>query len=160
MAKRDITRERPEILLYHHPGGEGGLLVHICAGIEEEGVPYRRESREGGDAVSLAYQAAQESRLGVGIGLDAQGRAALHFERMEPAHPLFTLTGREAGRVHFARNLGSNAARLVKGVPFKPWEETEVEEQTATAAVPGESDRDLIRRIVEAVLAQGEGARR
>jgi hypothetical protein len=90
------------------------ILQEILNGIEEESVFYEVKSVEPNNAVSLAYEAAGTSVLEVGIGIDNSGAVALHYRKMET--PLFTLqpsNGKEA-----QRRLGTNGARLVRGIPF------------------------------------------
>jgi hypothetical protein len=86
-------------------------------GAEEEGVPCRLVDSTGGDAVNLAYAAAQGSRLGVGVGI-AESRAALHEAHMPPAHPVFAID-LQASIMLACRLMGSNAGRMVKHMPLR-----------------------------------------
>lgn len=101
-------------------------LAEVQWGIEEEGVPQITETvaHDQESAVSLAYEAAGRSRLGVGLALDQEGELVLHYFRMPQDRPLFLVlvSGEEMVK---ARALGNNAARLVKGIPFKALEEDE-----------------------------------
>ena len=94
------------------------LRQRLAEGMEEEGVPYRfSEHSDADDAVSLSSQAAHASTLEVGVGLDATGNIAVHTRRLPADQPLFL-----AAWPHDAaalRRLGSHAARLVKGLPFR-----------------------------------------
>ena len=155
------SRQRPRIHFYFHPQVAESLIDSIAAGIEEEGVPYWREARDQGDAVTLAYTAAQESHLGVGLGLEADGLLVLHYERLQPGHPLYQ--GRVGNRPLTGRHVGSNAARLVKGIPFKPWVEEDARtiSPPATALPAGETlDPLLIKRVVEVLLGHDITPRR
>lgn len=92
-------------------------LQPLLLGIEEEQIPYQFISM-GADVPSLnqrAYQAAVASRLSVGMAYD-QSRVVVHYKNLAPDKPLFDepITTPEAVRI-----IGANAARLVKGVPFK-----------------------------------------
>ena len=58
---------RPTIIIYCKDADKD-LLREVCAGIEEEGVLYQTEEREG-DLDSLAFDAAKESMLGSGVGI-------------------------------------------------------------------------------------------
>jgi hypothetical protein len=90
--------------------------LELLYGAEEEGVPCEVEEREGGSAAALAYQAALASVLGVGIGVDDAGQMAVHFNKLPEGKPLFALNYRlDRDQV---RRAASNAARLVKGIPF------------------------------------------
>ena len=105
---------RPTIIIYTREADED-LLREICAGIEEEGVLYEIHSREG-TLDELAYEAAKESMLGSGIGVTGQ-RAAMQMARLPMGKNVFELN---APRFWQCRNLGSNSARAVKKMPFKP----------------------------------------
>ena len=91
-------------------------LRELLCGVEEEGVPCEVEAAGEGSAVTLAYKAAEASVLGVGLGLDGAGMAAVHYNKLPAEKPLFTLNYRLDGDK--LRYLAVNAARLVKGIPF------------------------------------------
>lgn len=111
-----IQQIKPTIHILADTAAPEALLKELQYGIEEEGIPYEQGSKEGCDAVALAWEAANASRLGVGVGLDAQS-LVLHYSKLQPKEPLFQLPARvEKGRV---RLLGSNAARLVKKLPLR-----------------------------------------
>jgi len=100
---------------------ESALLREILAGLEEEGVPGRVrvvEGPGGTDAVALAHEAAQNSDLEVGLGLDANGAIALHHRRADADQPIFTTAGSAVDGL-VARAFGVNAARLVKVQPLR-----------------------------------------
>lgn len=105
---------KPTIIIYTREADED-LLREICAGIEEEGVLYEIRPREGG-LDQLAYEAARESMLGSGIGITGQ-RIAMQMERLPEGRNVFEL---DHPRFWQCRNLGSNSARAVKKMPFKP----------------------------------------
>ena len=90
-------------------------IREIQAGIEEEGVPWVSEYKEGLDALLLAYQAACTSALGVGIGVSGD-EICIHYAKLPQEKPLFSI---KAGGISSWRCCGYNAARLVKGVYFK-----------------------------------------
>jgi hypothetical protein len=88
-----------------------GFLAALTEGIEEEGVPYeiRRlngeaDGRENAHML-FAYRAAEDSALGVGVGV-AGGRGALSARGVPPGCGLFD--GQPPGLI------GRNAARAVK----------------------------------------------
>ncbi|MDR0550512.1 MAG: glycerol dehydratase reactivase beta/small subunit family protein [Spirochaetaceae bacterium] len=95
---------------------DAALVDEILFGIEEEGVPFELERTGGGSASALAYQGALDSELGVGIGVDSGGFMAVHYNKLPPEKPLFTV--RYTLDRDLARTAASNAARLVKGIPF------------------------------------------
>ncbi|MDR2551580.1 MAG: glycerol dehydratase reactivase beta/small subunit family protein [Treponema sp.] len=107
----------PSIKLYANSDLESPELVQeILCGAEEEGVPCELDASAEGAAVVLAFRAALDSVLGVGIGIDSKGTAAVHYSKLPENSPLFTLNYRIDGEK--LRGLASNAARLVKGMPF------------------------------------------
>ena len=75
-----------------------------------------RSIPERGNLDELAYEAAKESMLGSGIGVTGQ-RAAMQMARLPMGKNVFELN---APRFWQCRNLGSNSARAVKKMPFKP----------------------------------------
>lgn len=88
----------------------------VLLGIEEEGIPYDVQEEHCGDCLELAHKASLESRLGVGVGISKEG-IVLQFEKLDKAAPLFRI---KLYQTDLFRRLGSNAARLVKKMPFKP----------------------------------------
>lgn len=99
-------------------GRQDSCLKALKAGMEEEGVPWKELECGNESSISLSREGAEWSQLGVGVGIDAQGSISIHFHRLEHTEPLFYCEGTQATAVK-ARRLGANAARLVKGVPFK-----------------------------------------
>ena len=108
---------RPAVLVYRHPGAPAPVLREVCAGVEEEGVPTDVVDVPGpDDATALAHAAAGESRLGVGIGLDAAGAAAVHHGTLPERTPVATTP---AGALPSEwRRVGRTAARVVKHLPL------------------------------------------
>lgn len=116
---RQRSRKRPEVFVHHGLSGECQVLLRqVLAGLEEEGVPFRTDARGNVvEASAAAHEAAGRSPLGVGVAVTDAGAVALHYKDLPPDSPLFS-----AGPglpVEQARILGTNAARLAKGVPFK-----------------------------------------
>jgi len=121
MNTRDTreTDQKPCILIFAPESfAYQAMLDQVKLGVEEEGVPCRVELLAPGTATSAddyGNVAASASRLDVGVGFDNHGRAALNVGLMKK--PLFYL---EAGSAPAdLRDLGCNAARLVKGMPLK-----------------------------------------
>ena len=128
---------RPPVFLYtNRPAPD--CLREICAGIEEEGVPFQVMEREEADLDTLAWEAASESMLGSGIGI--RGReAAMQMRSVPKGHNVFEVrpdSDKEEASVRHAydagtdraekdrlpgrwRILGANSARAVKKLPFK-----------------------------------------
>ncbi|WP_082602789.1 glycerol dehydratase reactivase beta/small subunit family protein [Lentilactobacillus kisonensis] len=90
-------------------------LTPILNGIEEEQIPFKMIESDGSSAIDRAYQAAVASRLSVGISFDDQ-QIVVHYKNLKPNEPLFVVPIDNPTNI---RKIGANAARLVKGVPFK-----------------------------------------
>ncbi|MDO5136064.1 MAG: glycerol dehydratase reactivase beta/small subunit family protein [Eubacteriales bacterium] len=104
---------RPEIVIYTQEADED-FLREVCAGIEEEGVPCQTSERSG-DVDELAFLAAGDSVLGVGIGM-VRDHLALQMAHLPRGKNVFEL---KSPRFWQCRNLGANSARAVKKLPFK-----------------------------------------
>lgn len=104
---------RPAILIYVREADQQ-YLHEICAGIEEEGLLYEIHEREG-ELDDLAFDAAEESMLGSGIGMCGQC-IAMQMRRLPKGRNVFELN---EPRFWQCRNLGSNSARAVKKIPFR-----------------------------------------
>lgn len=111
------TENKPTIKIYCCDENAGNGLLYLIQGIEEEGIPWDLTAKPGPDAVALAFEACEASRLDVGLGL-CGGQMVLHYNKLDPQKPLFSVA-RNAGEDPI-RALGANAARLVKKIPFKP----------------------------------------
>ena len=90
-------------------------FVGVLLGIEEEGIPYDIQAEHYADVLELAHNASLDSRLGVGVGISKEG-VVLQYEKLDKAAPLFKIKFYQHEQF---RNLGSNAARLVKKMPFR-----------------------------------------
>ena len=114
---RPVEMERPTIKVFIKSDyGRPETLRQLMYGIEEEGIPYEVTEEKFHDAVSLAWEASQQSRLSVGLGLD-RDTLVLHFSKLKESEPLFQISARSPE--WDIRAMGSNAARLVKKLPFK-----------------------------------------
>lgn len=106
-------------LAFHKTPNNKEIVNQILAGIEEESVLWKAEECHAAkDAIALAHSCAEASPLGVGVGVDSKSSAAVHLKRLSPREPLFFLPGEQGGTAQW-RILGSHAARVVKGLPFK-----------------------------------------
>ncbi len=92
-------------------------IKEITYGIEEEGIPYEITEENFYDTTEKAFEISQVSRLSVGIAMGKE-EAVIHFSKLRIDKPLFVLSldGLEKEKL---RIYGSNAARLIKGIPFK-----------------------------------------
>lgn len=114
------------------------ILREIKAGIEEEGIPYS-EYEVNDDIMKSSYNAALMSKFGIGIAA-YNGHMIMHYNKLPENEPLFELTINNDD-FQIARNFGSNAARLYKGLPFKPLKKDAVES-------------DVLEKIVNEVVKQ------
>ena len=111
--------EKPSVKVYYDSSSLSVTdFLNVLLGIEEEGIPYDVQSREGMDLLELAHIASIESRIGVGIGISKEG-IALQYEKLDRSAPLFKI---RLYQKELYRKIGSNAARLVKKIPFKAME--------------------------------------
>lgn len=106
--------KKPSIHIYYHQSKHSDIQ-EITAGIEEEGVFFDLKERASHDLVELAYQAAQSSQLGIGIGVNGQ-EVVLHTNKLKKNRPLFHEKKINSAA---ARMIGSNAARFIKGIPLR-----------------------------------------
>lgn len=108
--------QRPDICIKCAPGVQLSALRNVQLGMEEEGIPFHLAAEEARPARELAKSAADESRLDVGVGIDANYLVLTHA-KLEESKPLFEVAFSEGDEAQ--RSLGANAARLVKRTPFK-----------------------------------------
>jgi len=114
------ARSEDNPAVYIHRTGSPGLstVKSILLGLEEEGVPAEVFEVGQGPAPTIAKKAADNSPLSVGIGVDdSQGIVVLHHRDLPVEKPVFIL-GPGVLAASPLRNLGANAARLVKGNPM------------------------------------------
>lgn len=114
----DDNPDRPAILVSLAQEVDERLYEWISIGAEEEGIPCRLVPAEETDTVANAYTAARNSRLGVGVGV-ASGQVAVHERHMPAGRPVVATTVEEEHAKDTCRSAGSNAARLVIGVPLQ-----------------------------------------
>ncbi len=84
----------------------------VLLGIEEEGIPFVIQESGSADVIHNAWLAACQSPLLVG-----REKLVVHYKNLPTSAPLFTLTYQQNS--HDRRSIGNNAARLVKGIPFR-----------------------------------------
>jgi hypothetical protein len=110
--------EKPAINIAADDDVDRKVIAYVLEGIEEEGIPASIEfdPAGGSGAVGMAFRAASGSRLGVGIGL-TMNEAAVHYEKLSEEKPLVLKS--LPSKADDLRTMGSNAARLVKRMPFK-----------------------------------------
>ncbi len=96
---------------------ERSEIKEITYGIEEEGIPFIIKTCEENRLEDLARMASNDSQLDVGIGVDGELIGGIYYEKLPEDHLLFRMNIRDEQEK--SRNIGINAARLVKGIPFK-----------------------------------------
>ena len=112
-----MTPLKPTI--HVHTGSlEAAILTQVLYGIEEEQIPVQLVISDQIDAVSVAHQAALQSPLLVGVAV-INDEVVVHYRNLSPTSPLFHIRRAGAKDNESLRHIGANAARLVKGVPFK-----------------------------------------
>lgn len=110
------------------------IWQHLLLGIEEEGIPWKLQqssNEQYDDITEQAWQAATKSPLLVGLAC-RQHEVVLHYRHLPTTQPLFRFVGSDRSsllhrqlpkyslaEIEELRRLGNNAARLVKGQPFK-----------------------------------------
>lgn len=151
MEKPSLTSvQPPKVQIFYHPEAKAnGQLLQIKYGLEEEGIPFTcAEKTEFPSIQELAFGAAENSVLGVGLGIDQNQTVVLHYYRLKPEAPLFILPGSNY-TPELGRAMGSNAARLVKGNPFKPLLESENQEDNE-----GEELVKMVTKLVYQILQE------
>lgn len=116
--KLGYGNQKPVIHVYYcRQMKDISCFLQLMFGMEEEGVPCFIEAHEEKTALELGYKAAESSSLDVGIGIGEDETVILHYAKLKREEPLFQIN--LCGDKARLRALGANAARLVKGVPFK-----------------------------------------
>ncbi|WP_213134010.1 glycerol dehydratase reactivase beta/small subunit family protein [Citrobacter sp. FP75] len=105
----------PAIVIFAQ-GDCTSLWNDVLLGIEEEGIPFVIRECHSTDIIHSAWLAACQSPLLVGIGCNRE-TLVVHYKNLPTSAPLFTLMYQQDS--HARRSIGNNAARLVKGIPFR-----------------------------------------
>lgn len=108
-----MNMDRPAINILYNDDSKDALK-EILAGIEEESVLFEAQLRDTLSSDNMAIEAAAHSRLGVGIGLSRES-ASMTDSRLEQTI-LMKVDSISSIKL---RELGKNAARIVKGTPLK-----------------------------------------
>ncbi|NDL63197.1 glycerol dehydratase reactivase beta/small subunit family protein [Acerihabitans arboris] len=118
MGLPDISHPAIIVTLCGRAGRDGWR--QLLLGMEEEGIPFHLYDAGDDDAspATLAHQAANASPLAVGVAVGARD-LVVHDPHLPVDRPLFVLRDYARLPAQEIRRLGCNAARLVKGLPFK-----------------------------------------
>lgn len=125
------------------------LIEPVLWGIEEEGVPYELLDARNEVAAKLAKEAADGSALNVGIAIGESGEIVLHHRDLPAGRPLFALAADSLG-IDELRRLGTNAGRLVKGLPLV----LDAERARRMPSSPGAGVLDALDELVCRVLRE------
>lgn len=110
---------KPTIYFYHPQYISKKEIIHVSYGIEEEGIPFKFiPINSKASVIECAYRASQESPLLVGIACDKQD-LVLHYRNLPADCFIYRIKNYSSASKRDLRLFGSNAARLVKGIPFK-----------------------------------------
>ncbi|XBS71912.1 glycerol dehydratase reactivase beta/small subunit family protein [Acerihabitans sp. KWT182] len=111
---------RPAVLVLADGAAERQGWRQLLLGLEEEGIPYVINDTDHQDLppAARAHLAATVSPLAVGIAVGAED-LVVHAPHLPVGQPLFVLEHYPDRPLDDIRRLGCNAARLVKGLPFK-----------------------------------------
>lgn len=105
---------KPTVLIYViEPDND--LLREICAGLEEEGMLFDIVIKVDTNLETLCFESANDSILGSGIGVIGN---EIGFSLRSLPIGRMVYSYKEPTSIQ-ARNLGANAARGVKRLPFK-----------------------------------------
>ena len=104
-----MSRQRVFVPIVYNESLEYSQIREVCAGLEEEGVPFRLYSDPVNLVSELGEKAATHSPLQVGIGIDSHGNICIHHEKLKHSVPYLS------NHLDHGRNIGKNAARMVKG---------------------------------------------
>lgn len=119
MTKTNKSLNKPSIYIFCNKNEENNSLINqIGYGIEEEGIPFKIFFKKEKSPYKLAYNAAQESKLGIGIGVNNE-QVLLQMKKLKEKEPVFNITVKD---LEAAKLMGINAARLEKKIPFKEFE--------------------------------------
>lgn len=116
---------RPVVLIYLDNRSSTEDIQFVLYGMEEEKIPYSLEQKNFSTATEAAYVAANTSSLNVGIGY-VNNEVVLHYKNLAPETPYQSIQRVVTCPPLILKRFGGNAARLVKGVPFKSIDPMEV----------------------------------
>jgi hypothetical protein len=113
-----MNTNKPVLYIYYNSLGEQ-FLNEVLAAVEEEGVLFEVRKINVNAIVctaeNLAYEAALKSILEIGIGIDGE-YVCMTYSKLPKHKPLQKFSILDKANLRLA---GSNAARLVKGIPLK-----------------------------------------
>ncbi len=147
-----MKNDKPVVVVLVSPTIEEGEIEQVLYGLEEEAVPFAIHKGDNETAINLGYRAASLSRLGVGVGLGKDQLAVLHYEKLKKEAPIFQMSIQDRSRS--LRALGVNAARLVKGMPFKELKSIELEVQYNNQ-ITKEKITEIVKKVLSELAKEG-----
>ncbi|MDN5298671.1 MAG: hypothetical protein PWP51_1224 [Clostridiales bacterium] len=112
-----MERKIAIVINYVDTPRNANVVRALGLGIEEEGLPFITQKLERQALYDLALMASNTSDLDVGVAVDASGNVGIHQAKLPDGMVLFEA---RADQIN-CRSYGANAARLIKGVPFKEY---------------------------------------
>lgn len=112
------TSQSPTIIVSLTQGVTTDDIAQLLYGMEEEGIPFRLTDEPAATLTERAYRAANDSPLLVGVAVSRE-EIVIHYKNLPADNPLFILKDYSRQEKQRIRDMGCNAARLVKGLPFK-----------------------------------------
>ena len=143
--QREALAESPAIHVVLAPGVDPRFFRWVQVGAEEEGVPCRLAPASAQGLMAAASEAAQASRLGVGVGVGAD-KVLLHEAHMPAECPVWEWAP-EGGMAKVCRLAGGAAGRFVKRMPLR------LEPEPVPAEVPQQTGVTTNGRTPERVSA-------
>ena len=112
-----MERKIAIVINYTMSPSNENIVKMLSLGIEEEGLPFILHNVTPQKLYDLALDASNISDLDVGIGVDQNGKVGIHQAKLPDGMLLFES---DSDRID-CRAYGANAARLIKGIPFKEY---------------------------------------
>ena len=109
-----MIAKRPSIFIYAY-NPDSAILKEICAGIEEEGVFFESFEKDYSSVQDLAFDAANDSMLGSGIGISGKS-VVLQIKGINKEN---CVSSYENPLADECRTAGANSARIIKKMPLK-----------------------------------------
>lgn len=112
-----MERKIAIVINYNMSTSNEMVVRALSLGIEEEGLPFITQAVTDQKLYDLALDASNTSDLDVGIAVDQNGKVGIHQAKLPDGMLLFEA---ESAKID-CRAYGANAARLIKGIPFKEY---------------------------------------
>ncbi len=111
-----INRGTEIVIQYSEALTDKDKLILIAYGIEEEGLPFKLIASKETSAHTNADQGALQSGLDIGIGVGSDWHLSIRNSRNERSIYFFDFKLKSDLDL---KAYGANAARLIKGIPFR-----------------------------------------